>query len=407
MSGAAHLLAAPWEETDPKSVQSIFDVCTYAEPLAEIGELKATWSSVDFLPVGHIPDDDQLLSLSSRTGNNSEPETVDVQHLSHLNKQCDFFVDEDNSNHSSNFDLDNVSAESSLCRAQLSPDVCVTSPPPAGSFPAQQQPPVLAGVLESKATLNVPSVIIRKKSDTKGGVLYSIRSAAPPLPVSPQPFCVRAGGVQNTEHGVRVLVHGDVTSTEHANEIAPTRRRSECGESDLLASFLRCGQAAGINFEALLPEVFPTPEAFEKAPTKSPAPTTSVAELHRSLVGTSGGGAVPPAADTQPPRPTAPTVQTKKPAPDPHPRRVFSQAGPGTNRPPKEGSLSAKLTKEKLSRKRAAARRYYHNQKNKVFEYEEVVRALEAENKAVSDDLRAAIKRLDVLKKTRAFLAVS
>lgn len=79
---------------------------------------------------------------------------------------------------------------------------------------------------------------------------------------------------------------------------------------------------------------------------------------------------------------------------------AYSQAGPGTNRPPKEGSLSAKMPSDKLQRKRAAARRYYHNQKNKVVDYEATISKLEMENQTLSLELMNALKRLEMLKKS-------
>ena len=80
--------------------------------------------------------------------------------------------------------------------------------------------------------------------------------------------------------------------------------------------------------------------------------------------------------------------------------RSYSTAGPGTNRPPKDGSQSALLPKDKLNRKRAAARRYYHNQRNKAVDYEVVIARLETENQALSKELVDALKKLEHLKKS-------
>lgn len=80
--------------------------------------------------------------------------------------------------------------------------------------------------------------------------------------------------------------------------------------------------------------------------------------------------------------------------------RSYSTAGPGTNRPPKDGSQSALLPKEKLNRKRAAARRYYHNQRNKAVDYEVAIERLETENQALSKELMNALKQLEHLKKS-------
>lgn len=80
--------------------------------------------------------------------------------------------------------------------------------------------------------------------------------------------------------------------------------------------------------------------------------------------------------------------------------RSYSTAGPGTNRPPKDGSQSALLPKDKLSRKRAAARRYYHNQRNKAVDYEVAIARLETENQALSKELVNALKQLEHLKKS-------
>lgn len=83
-------------------------------------------------------------------------------------------------------------------------------------------------------------------------------------------------------------------------------------------------------------------------------------------------------------------------------QRSYSTAGPGTNRPPKDGSLSALLPKDKLNRKRAAARRYYHNQKNKAVDYEVTIARLETENTALGKELMNALKKLELLKKSRS-----
>lgn len=83
-------------------------------------------------------------------------------------------------------------------------------------------------------------------------------------------------------------------------------------------------------------------------------------------------------------------------------KRTYSAAGPGTNRPPKEGSQSALLPKDKLQRKRAAARRYYHNQKNKAVDYEVTISNLETENHALSRELMNALKQLEMLKKAKS-----
>ena len=80
--------------------------------------------------------------------------------------------------------------------------------------------------------------------------------------------------------------------------------------------------------------------------------------------------------------------------------RSYSTAGPGTNRPPKDGSQSALLPKDKLNRKRAAARRYYHNQRNKAVDYEVAITRLETENQALSQELVDALKKLEHLKKS-------
>lgn len=85
--------------------------------------------------------------------------------------------------------------------------------------------------------------------------------------------------------------------------------------------------------------------------------------------------------------------------------RGRSMAGPGTNRPPKEGSQSALLSEEKLSRKRASARRYYHNQKNKVFDFEDSIKKLEVENKDLQAELKAALERLEFLRAVKAVRA--
>lgn len=84
--------------------------------------------------------------------------------------------------------------------------------------------------------------------------------------------------------------------------------------------------------------------------------------------------------------------------------RSYSEAGPGTNRPPKRGSLSAMMPKDKLTRKRAAARRYYHNQKNKVYDFEDEINKLEHENHTLSMELKNAVTRLNFLKQARALL---
>lgn len=80
-------------------------------------------------------------------------------------------------------------------------------------------------------------------------------------------------------------------------------------------------------------------------------------------------------------------------------RKTMSEAGPGTNRPPKRGSLSALLPKDKLARKRASARRYYHNQQNKVYHFSDTISKLERENTTLAKELKQAFKRLDLLKK--------
>jgi len=80
--------------------------------------------------------------------------------------------------------------------------------------------------------------------------------------------------------------------------------------------------------------------------------------------------------------------------------RSYSTAGPGTNRPPKEGSQSALLPKDKLNRKRAAARRYYHNQRNKAVDYEVAIARLETENQALSKELVNALQKLEHLRKS-------
>ena len=84
--------------------------------------------------------------------------------------------------------------------------------------------------------------------------------------------------------------------------------------------------------------------------------------------------------------------------------RAYSEAGPGTNRPPKEGSQSALLPKDKLSRKRAAARRYYHNQKNKVIDYEEAISRLETENATLAQELALALEKLEMLRQSQGLL---
>jgi len=76
-------------------------------------------------------------------------------------------------------------------------------------------------------------------------------------------------------------------------------------------------------------------------------------------------------------------------------------AGPGTNRPPKRGSVSAQLPQDKLARKRAAARRYYHNQKNKMVDYEDVVSQLERENVELKRALQLATERLSLVRQER------
>jgi hypothetical protein len=87
-------------------------------------------------------------------------------------------------------------------------------------------------------------------------------------------------------------------------------------------------------------------------------------------------------------------------------KRPKSAPGTGTNRPPKRGSVSAQLPAEKLDRKRAAARRYYHNQKNKVVDYEEVVTRLELENAALKGDIQVALEKLEFLKQARGGIAM-
>jgi len=84
--------------------------------------------------------------------------------------------------------------------------------------------------------------------------------------------------------------------------------------------------------------------------------------------------------------------------------RAYSEAGPGTNRPPKEGSQSAMLPKDKLSRKRAAARRYYHNQKNKVIDYEEAIARLQLENTNLAQELALAVEKLEMLRKAHGVI---
>ena len=103
-------------------------------------------------------------------------------------------------------------------------------------------------------------------------------------------------------------------------------------------------------------------------------------------------------SEQTPPVPVSLPVSTPVVAPLPA-MRMYSTAGPGTNRPPKDGSMSAQLPREKLSRKRAAARRYYHNQKNKAVDYEVTISCLESENQSLSKELMNALKQLELLKK--------